>query len=129
MSTILNNFTKYNFTIRILIQIIYDFRTREAFDLLRIKNLDLIISKAKTVTITIYPILIKNAIKNDAPTSRRRIPSPKMIISTMSPTSRQTITPTKTISSDKKLISQPSFVTKTSFNETPEVFVMSPTSR
>ena len=66
MLTILNNFTKYNFIIRTFISIIYDFRIREIFDLLRIKNLDFF-TKTKTVIIIIYFVIIKNIIvKNDS---------------------------------------------------------------
>ena len=96
----MNNSIKYNFIIRIFIQIMYDFRTREAFDLLRIENFDLIISevrvatkvrvvmKTRTVTLIIYPIIIKNVIRNDVSISRRRISSLKVIIFVMSLTSR-----------------------------------------
>ena len=85
MLTILNNFIKYNFTIRTSIQILYDFRIRETFDLLRIENID--VTKTKTVTITIYPVIIRSAIvetslviKNPL-INRRKMTSLKVIIS------------------------------------------------
>ena len=75
MSTTLNNFIKYNFTIRTLIQILYEFRIRKTFNLLRIENLDSIILKTKTVMktrviiIAVYSVIIKNAIvENDSTT-------------------------------------------------------------
>ena len=66
----MNNFIKYNFIIRTPTQILYEFRTRKTFNLLRIDNLDSFIPKttpeAKNVTITIYPTIIKSAIaEND----------------------------------------------------------------
>ena len=84
MSATLNNFIKYSFTIRTLIQILYDFRTRKALDLLRIKNIDA--TKTRIVTITTYLVIIKSAtagtssvIKNSS-INRRKITSPRVII-------------------------------------------------
>ena len=91
MLTTLNNFTKYNFTIRTPIQIIYDFRIRETLNLLRIENLDLIVTKVRIVIIIIYLIIIKKAIKNDF-LIRRKLSSFKVIILAMSSISRQIIT-------------------------------------
>ena len=85
--------------------------------------------------ITIYPIIIKSVIKNDALINQRRISSFKMIIFIMSSTSRQIIvfmnitfsiivkelilrqiiTFIKAISFNDQI---ESFVTKTPFNET-----------
>ena len=88
MSTTLNNFIKYSFTIRTLIQILYDFRTRKTLNLLRIKNLDSIISKtriitkAKTVIIIMFFIIIKNAtaVKETSLINRRKISFLKVVI-------------------------------------------------
>ena len=54
MLSTLNNFIKYSFTIRTSIQVLYEFRTRETLDLLRIDDFDSFTSKAKTVAITVY---------------------------------------------------------------------------
>ena len=123
MSTTLNNSIKYNFIIRTFIQVLYEFRTRKAFDLLRINDFDLsapkVTSKTKTVTIitcsaarnviiTAYLIIIRSvAVENDS--SINRMSSLKVIIFVKSSTfaeeiiffikkitSRQSITFTKT---------------------------------
>ena len=82
MSTTLNNFIKYSFTIRTSIQILYECRTRKAFDLLRINDSDSTISKtkiitiitchvAKNVTIITYSVIIKSiVVENDSLVSR-----------------------------------------------------------
>ena len=85
MSAALNNFIKYSFTIRTPIQILYGFRTRKAFDLLRIKDFDLIISeitsKARTVTIIAYFVIIKSAIVGNGPSiSRSKMSSLRIVI-------------------------------------------------
>ena len=95
--------------------------------MLRIENLDLVILKVRVITIVIYFVIIKNAIRNDALINRHKMSLFKMIISAISPISRQIVTFTKAIFSNKKLISQSSSVTKTSFNETFKVFIMSST--
>ena len=106
MLTTLNNFIKYSFTIRTFIQILYDFRIRKAFDLLRIENTD--VMKTKTVTIIIYSIIIKNVIVETSPAiktpsiNRRKISSLEMIISIKSSTS---ISVEKSIFFIKELIS------------------------
>ena len=116
MSSTLNNFIKYSFTIRISIQILYEFRTRKTLDLLRINDFDLFISKTKivaitdysvtrNVTITMYLIVIRNATAETSPAketpliNQRKISSPRVIISIRLSTffikkliSRQTIT-------------------------------------
>ena len=67
MLTTLNDFIKYNFTIRISIQVLYDFRTRKTLNLLQIKNLNSIISETKIVIIIMYFIIIKSVIvENDS---------------------------------------------------------------
>ena len=85
MSAALNNFIKYSFIIRTPIQILYGFRTREAFDLLRIKDFDLIISeitsKARTVTIIVYFVIIKSVIVGNGPSiSRSKMSSLRIVI-------------------------------------------------
>ena len=69
----MNNFIKYNFIIRTFIQVLYEFRIRKVFNLLRIKNLDSIVSKIKAITkakiviVIIYFIIIKSVtVENDS---------------------------------------------------------------
>ena len=81
MLATLNNFIKYSFTIRTLIQVLYDFRIRKALNLLRIKNLNSIILKTKAVIIIVYFVVIKSVIvENDLSTNRSRISSFKIVI-------------------------------------------------
>ena len=96
MLAALNNFIKYNFIIRTLIQILYEFRIRKALDLLRINNLDLFVSKVtsktkivtiitysavRNITITIYFVIIKSAVvENDSSVNRNKMSSLKVVI-------------------------------------------------
>ena len=107
ISTTLNNSIKYSFTIETLIQILYEFRTRKAFDLLRIDDFDSITSKTRNVTITAYSVITKNATaENDS--SINRMSSFKIIIFIKSSifvrklTSRQAVTFIKTTFSAKE---------------------------
>ena len=104
MSTTLNNFIKYNFTIRTFIQVLYEFRTRKTLDLLRIDDFDSIISKTRNVTITAYSVIIKSVIvENDFSASRislfRIVIFIKSSIFVKKLTSRQAVTFMKTIKS------------------------------
>ena len=122
----MNNFIKYNFTIRAPTQILYNFRTRKTLDLLRIENTD--VTKTKTVTIAAYSAIIRNATAgNDSSTNR--ISSPKVVISVRSPTAtffvRELIT--KKTFSAKKLITftkETSSIRETSFIETSRIVIM-----
>ena len=98
MSSALNNSIKYNFTIRTFIQVLYEFRTRKALDLLRIDDFDSFTSEARIVTITdyfiarnvtvtTYSVIIRSATvetslaKKISSINQRRIPSSRMVIS------------------------------------------------
>ena len=82
MSTALNNFIKYNFTIRTLIQVLYEFRIRETLNLLRINNFDSFASettsKIKIVTIITYSAVIRSATVETSPV--KKTSSHKIII-------------------------------------------------
>ena len=124
MSAALNNFIKYNFIIRTLIQILYNFHIRETLNLLRIENTDAI--KIKIVTITIYPAIIKSVvvetsfvIKNSS-INRRRIMSFKVIISIRSPIATSYVKGSTFITFMKTI----SFAKKTSFIVTPHIVII-----
>ena len=121
MSTILNNFIKYNSTIRTLIQILYEFRIRKTLNLLRINNPDSsaskTTSKTKNVTITIYPAIIRSAtaendifIETGNDSSTNRISLFKIIISIR----RELITSPK----------ETFFIKETPFIETSRIVIM-----
>ena len=118
MSAILNNSTKYSSTIRTFIQILYGFRTRKAFDLLRIEDID--VTKIRIVTITTYFIIIKNTaietslIIKTPSFNRRKISSLKIIILIRSSIASFYIKKLTFIT----FIEAISFVKKTSFIET-----------
>lgn len=68
MSASLNNSIKYNFIILTFTKILYDFRTREIFDLLRLEDFDVEVlitrfsDQSENVIIAVY-LIIKSVIK------------------------------------------------------------------
>ena len=62
MSAALNNSIKYSFTIRAPTQILYEFRIREALDLLRIEDSEV----TAFTTVTAYSIIIRKAVRNNS---------------------------------------------------------------
>ena len=59
ISITLNNLIKYNFISLTLIEILYNFRIREVFNLLRIKDFNVIITKVALINIIIIYLIIK----------------------------------------------------------------------